>query len=160
MILKSFIPFWIRLHPLTSLKISCSPLLEGGKVTLRPSGCKVTLRPSGCKVTFQYNTNNYIYYEMYIKIVYRFIVPLKDWIITTCLLFWINLDSSVSKIDILTRQSLEEEWSRIFFSRIFFQVFVDLKWNKITYLLFIVKSKQNRKFSGNFSYLDLSRLFW
>ena len=73
-----FIPFWIQLHPLTSLKISCSPLLEGGKVTLRPSGCKVTLRPSGCKVTlrpsgckvtFQYNTNNYIYYEMYIKIV-------------------------------------------------------------------------------------------
>ena len=74
----SFIPFWIRLHPLTSLKISCSPLLEGGKVTLhpsgckltlRPSGCKVTLRPLGCKVTFQYNTNNYIYYKMYIKIV-------------------------------------------------------------------------------------------
>ena len=37
---------------------------------------------------------------------------------------------------------------------------LDSKWNKITYLLFIVKSKQNRKFSGNFSYLDLSRLFW
>ena len=36
---------------------------------------------------------------------------------------------------------------------------LDSKWNKITYLLFIVKSKQNRKFSGNFSYLDLSRLF-
>ena len=76
--LNNFIPFLIQLHPLTSLKISCSPLLEGGKVTLRPSGCKVTLRPSGCKVTlrpsgckvtFQYNTNNYIYYEMYIKIV-------------------------------------------------------------------------------------------
>ena len=27
-----FIPFWIQLHPMTSLKISCNPLLEGGKV--------------------------------------------------------------------------------------------------------------------------------
>ena len=80
---------------MTSLKISCSPLLEGGKVTLRPSGCNVTLRPSGCKV-------------------------------------WRKNDPE------------------FFFSRIFFQIFADSKWNKITYLLFIVKSKQNRKFSGNF----------
>ena len=45
--------FYSILNPitsLTSLKISCSPLLEGGKVTLRPSGGKVTLRPSGGKV--------------------------------------------------------------------------------------------------------------
>ena len=36
-----FFPFLIQLHTLTSLKISCSPLLEGGKVTLLPSGGKV-----------------------------------------------------------------------------------------------------------------------
>ena len=97
-----FIPFWIQLHPLTSLKKSCSPLLEGGKVTLRPTGGKVTLPPEGGK-TIWYNRK----------------IP-------------------------------------NFFCGFFSQIFADSKWNKITYLLFIVESKQNRKFSGNFSYLDLS----
>ena len=84
---KFFIPFWIQVHPLSSLKISCSPLLEGGKATLPPP--EVKLPPS----------NSQIFANFF---------PFLGWI-------WL-----------------------------------DSKWNKITYLLFIVKSKQNRKFSGNF----------
>ena len=42
---KHFIPFCIQLYLLIYLKISCSPLLEGGKATLPPSGGKVKYLP-------------------------------------------------------------------------------------------------------------------
>ena len=41
MTICTFIQFGIQLHPLSSLKIACSPLLEGGKVALPPFNSQI-----------------------------------------------------------------------------------------------------------------------